>query len=162
MCLARTPFCDSGMASSEETGESAAPGALNLEELEEIARGWLGVRFRPQGRSPGGVDCLGLILCVTRQAGFILADAPGYALRHHDGSRIAAEMLARGLKPVPWDETRPGDILVARPGSDQVHFAIRSGLGVIEADLRCARVIERPMRNDDRWHSCWRLLNRNN
>jgi cell wall-associated NlpC family hydrolase len=145
------------MASPGDTPGSVVAGGLSL---EEIARGWLGVRFRPQGRSSAGVDCLGLILCVTRDAGFILPDAPAYALRHHDGSRIGAEMLARGLVPVPWEDVRPGDILVAHPGVDQLHFAIRSRVGVIEAELRCARVIERPMRSDDRWHSCWRLLNR--
>lgn len=145
-------FFGSGMASA--SGQS--PSAV----LAAIASSWIGVRFRPHGRSRFGVDCVGLILCVAWEAGHALADLRAYGLRNNRLDRLPGEMLARGFEPIALGEEIPGDVIVGVPGPRQLHLAFRSRPGVIEADLRCARVIERPLRGDDCWQSGWRLMDR--
>lgn len=145
-------LCD--LERDDSPGQSAPFG------LAEIARTWIGVKFRPQGRTRSGVDCVGLVLCVAWEAGFSMADRRGYSQRWNEIGDVEQEMAARGFAAIKPSEAFPGDILVGLPASGRIHFAVRSPSGVIEADLRCGRVIERPQRSDDRWHSAWRLLNK--
>jgi cell wall-associated NlpC family hydrolase len=44
------------------------------QELIVAARTWEGVRFRHQGRSRTGVDCIGFPVCILRDAGLLPED----------------------------------------------------------------------------------------
>lgn len=104
----------------------------------ERARALVGVRFRAHGRDPAfGLDCVGL-------AGAALGiDAPaGYALRTGDAAHVARALAEAGLRPVAPAEA--GDLLVLRAGPGQLHLAIHGGEGIIHADARARRVVERP------------------
>ncbi|MCS6987775.1 MAG: C40 family peptidase [Sphingomonadaceae bacterium] len=128
--------------------------------IEALARAWVGTPFRPQGRTSRGLDCLGLVVVVARGAGRRVEDVRDYGWRPHAPDRVAEGLRAQGFTPLPLTAARPGDVLMATPGGGLVHFAIRSAQGVIEADVRCRRVVERPLRPDDAWHSAWRFPGR--
>lgn len=124
------------------------------EQLVASARGWIGTRFRPQGRGVEGLDCLGLVLACCRSVG-IEINLPPFPLR---GMRIceAEERFAAAgcrLQAVAGC----GDVLLASPASRQVHLAISTGTGVIEAHAGIGRVVERRSGGDEKWASVWRL-----
>lgn len=103
------------------------------------ARGLIGVRFRPQGRSPEtGLDCVGLVA-----AAIGAKDAPrDYPMRSAPFERLEAELQARGLRPV--EAPQPGDVLAMTSGPGQLHLGILSEIGLIHGDAALRRVVERP------------------
>lgn len=110
------------------------------EAIVATARALIGVRFRPQGRSPEtGLDCVGLV------AAAIGAPPPAadYALRGGSPERIAAALGREGLVQVAAAE--PGDVLVMRPGPAQLHLGIRTAEGLVHGDAALRRIVERPL-----------------
>lgn len=108
------------------------------------ARSMVGVRFRPQGRDRSGVDCLGLVLLSAAAAGIRVPPLPAFGLRgtSEDEARI---WLARvGLTPRADGRAMAGDILLSVPASAQVHLAVATPDGLVEADAALRRVVERP------------------
>ena len=108
----------------------------------ERARKLVGARFRPQGREPAtGLDCAGLAI-----AAFAL---PGdqfrrdYRLRG-DHRRELERVLGRDFRRVWRPQCRPGDLMVLRVRSDQLHLAIRTDAGFVHADARLGKVVETP------------------
>lgn len=107
---------------------------------EIVARGraLIGVRFRAQGRSAAGLDCVGLVAHAIGAS-----DVPrDYALRGASPARLAAELEAAGLRRA--GTIRPGDVLVMNAGPGQLHLGIWSGAGLIHGDAGLRRVVERP------------------
>ncbi len=102
------------------------------------ARALIDVRFRPQGRSETtGMDCVGLAAMALG-----IDDVPAdYALRGSQ-ERFATAMRAAGLKP--RRARRRGDVLAMRSGPEQLHLGIWTGDGIVHADARLRRIVERP------------------
>lgn len=101
------------------------------------ARALLGTRFRPQGRGATGIDCVGLVAAALNRS------APAdYVLRGGSPERLAAALRAAGLKP--RRKRRAGDVLAMRSGPEQLHLGIWTGEGIVHADARLRRVVERP------------------
>ena len=101
------------------------------------ARAQIGTRFRPQGRGDSGLDCVGLVAAALKRR------APAdYALRGGSAERLAAGLRAAGLKP--RRKRRAGDLLAMRSGPEQLHLGIWTGDGIVHADARLRRVVERP------------------
>lgn len=109
------------------------------EAIVARARGLIGVRFRPHGRSAaGGLDCIGL---VAAAAG--IADVPtGYAMRGGSYERLAEALRVAGLRQCR--RRRAGDALALSSGAEQLHLGIWSGDGLVHADVALRRVVERP------------------
>jgi len=103
------------------------------------ARALVGVRFRAQGRSAAdGLDCIGLVATALDRGG-----APDdYALRGGSAARIAAGLRAVGLRAA--EGRTPGDVLVMQAGPEQLHLGIWTGAGMVHADARLRRIVERP------------------
>ncbi len=137
---------------SPDAGGGVPAGAAIL----AAARGLLGTPFRAQGRGVAGVDCLGLVLLACERAGVrIRGPVPAPALR---GIALAeAEMQLRSASARRVEVAAPGDVLLARPAVAQVHLAIATGDGVVEAHAGLGRVVERPMVAGEGWLSAWRL-----
>lgn len=112
------------------------------ERAVAAARGAIGVRFRLHGRGAEGLDCVGLAALALQAEGFAGRVPSGYALRSGDAARVGAAIEALGL--VPASEARPGDLLLFKAGPGQLHFAIQAETGIIHADARLRRAVERP------------------
>lgn len=123
-----------------------------MSEIATRAAALIGTRFRLHGRDPAtGLDCVGLVACAAGAA------APtGYALRGGDPARVAQALHAAGFAPAAAG-TRPGDVLLMRPGPGQLHLGIRSRHGLIHADAGLGRVVERPGEPDWEIIGTWRL-----
>jgi cell wall-associated NlpC family hydrolase len=111
---------------------------MEAEEIVARARARVGVRFRPQGRSPeSGLDCIGLV-AEALGAGAVRAD---YPLRGGSAGRLEAGLQAAGLRRV--FASRPGDVLVMRAGPEQLHLALLTSNGLVHADAGLRQVVER-------------------
>ena len=58
------------------------------------ARRWIGVRWRHQGRSRSGVDCIGLCLCAVEAATGTAFSAPATYSRRPAGSALQQALAA--------------------------------------------------------------------
>lgn len=108
-------------------------------EVVVKAREFIGTRYRHQGRSREGVDCIGLPACVRAELGLETLDVTDYGRRASDESML--EWCRERMVTVA--ELQPGDILVMAFGTDR-HMAIvgdypHGGFSIIHAyiDNRC-------------------------
>lgn len=113
-------------------------------DIVRVARGFIGVRYRHQGRNRDGVDCIGLPVCVRAELGLPAMDASGYGK-----SSTGSEMLdycRANMAEVSREDLAPGDLLVQMDGIVR-HMAIVAdcvygGLSIIHAWLPNRRVVE--------------------
>ncbi|HMG48152.1 MAG TPA: NlpC/P60 family protein [Allosphingosinicella sp.] len=110
----------------------------SAEEIVAAGRALIGARFRPQGRSPTELDCVGLV-ALALEVERVPRD---YALRGGSAARLSEELAKAGLRPA--ESARAGDVLVMRAGSAQLHLGIFTGAGLIHGDAGLRRVVERP------------------
>lgn len=134
---------------------------ITPQQVIEEARSWIGVPYRHQGRSRvGGVDCIGLAICVARALELVPADLrtpANYTRRPIDGEleRRVAQIC------IPTDRVEPGGLVLMRwsPRAPASHCGILTGENVIHAYAGNSRVIEHGFRAPwpRRVHSFWRF-----
>ena len=103
------------------------------------ARGWQGVRFKHQGQTRRGVDCIGFLMALGRELGtWTLAnDDPlvrmylGYP-RVPDPRRLV-EALDRHMTRVPIPEMKSGDVALFRGNRYPQHLGLIDGDRVIHS-----------------------------
>jgi hypothetical protein len=102
------------------------------------ARACIGARFRPHGRDAGhGLDCVGVAA-----AAYGIAVPGGYALRGGDPAAVAAAICGAGFSSVAQAE--PGDLLLIQAGHAQLHLAVKTACGIVQAHAGLRRVVETP------------------
>lgn len=111
---------------------------MDSNALINTARSWLGVPFEHQGRSRGGVDCAGLLVCVYEDLGRRLYDAHGYGRSPH---RNLLETYLRHNFEI-GTEIGPGSILLMRFDTEPQHIAICAGKTMIHAYQKAGAVVE--------------------
>jgi cell wall-associated NlpC family hydrolase len=127
------------------------------DRIAQAARASIGTRYRPQGSTSAGVDCVGLVLVALARAGRPLAVEQSYPRRFHARGEAEARLLALGFRAIDAAEQRPGDIVLTEPVPGQLHFGIMTATGMVEAHAGLRRVVERPLRADERILSIWRV-----
>jgi cell wall-associated NlpC family hydrolase len=107
----------------------------------ERARALVGTRFRLQGRGAGGLDCVGLAMAVFG----VPADSVrrNYRARGDHEAEVRAFLGGRFRRVSPR-ELRSGDLMLMRVATDQLHIAIRTGVGFVHAHAGLRRVVETP------------------
>lgn len=80
-------------------------------DLLNAARSYEGVRFHHQGRSRGGLDCAGLIVCAARDCGVELSDRDAYTAQP-DGHSLAQALRDAGLVEIAASDAVAGDALL--------------------------------------------------
>lgn len=105
------------------------------------ARALVGTRFRPQGRGPDGLDCVGVVICAF--------DLPPDDVRrdyqlHGEHDVEARSYLRTQFRRVSPRRCRPGDLLLMRVAADQFHFGVRTRAGFVHAHAGLRRVVEAP------------------
>ena len=117
---------------------------VSRSQVVSIARSYIGTPFVHQGRLKGvGIDCLGLIICVLREASIFpkWVDFTRYskwgnpALMHK-----AFSLLFDRIEPVC---AKPADILCfSSIGGRPIHLGFASDIGVIHAYYEARKVVE--------------------
>lgn len=112
------------------------------EEIIAAARGCVGARFRPHGRSIAlGLDCVGVAGVAFGRT--IPAD---YALRGGRAEALMMRIAAAGLARIGDEEAVGGDLLLLGGGPGQFHLAVLTERGFVHADVGLRRVVETPGR----------------
>jgi murein DD-endopeptidase / murein LD-carboxypeptidase len=110
-------------------------------DFGERARALVGTRFRPQGRSAEGLDCIGLVLVTFG----IDAKAARRDYRMSQADRAELEAgLDRHFRRVPHKHARAGDVFLVLFDRRQLHLAVRTDRGFVHAHAGIGRVVETP------------------
>ena len=125
-------------------------------DIVAIARTWLDVPFRHQGRNRLGVDCGGLLLCVAADAGLSVSAPDTYSLSPDPG--LIADTLQANCVKLPFRDQQPGDVLLFSFAGEPRHVGIATDIGVIHAWAKPGKVVEH--RLDDLWHHRLRAVYR--
>jgi cell wall-associated NlpC family hydrolase len=121
---------------------------MTRDQIVAEARKWDGVRYRDQGRSMRGVDCLGLLVMIGRALAVPHVDEPGYKSTP-SADLLILRRLSQDLIPIAYTDTPlPGTVGVfaeARlPGHVGI-FTVKHGmLHLVHARMIPARVVEEP------------------
>lgn len=110
-------------------------------DYAERARALVGTRFRLQGRSELGLDCVGVAIATYGlPEGGIRGD---YRLRDDHLGEVR-EALTRHFRRVPTRWLKSGDLMLMRVASDQLHLGTRTAAGFVHAHAGLRRVVETP------------------
>ena len=123
--------------------------------LVAAARAQLGVRFRHQGRSMRGVDCLGIVAMSYTAIGRAVADKAAYG-REPLRQGLRAGLIENLGQPASLDSMQAGDVAFMRFAGEPTHIGILGdypygGLSLIHAYAGARRVVEH--RLDDAWRA---------
>lgn len=89
------------------------------DDLIAVARSYLGVKWRHQGRNRMGVDCVGLVLCSLAELGIPAPDMKGY---RRTPDPIFVEHIRNNS--LPADAPIPGTLGIFRDGTQPCHVGI--------------------------------------
>lgn len=110
-------------------------------DYAERARALVGTRFRPQGRTADGLDCVGVALATYGVAPEqVRCD---YRLRGDWTAEIEHGLL-RFFRRVRSTEIRTGDLMFMAVAEEQQHLAVRTRDGFVHAHAGIGRVVETP------------------
>lgn len=113
-------------------------GPMTGEAIAARAQALVGVRFRAQGRSAAGLDCVGLVAAALGRD-----SVPGdYAMRGGSLDALVLELGRAGLAEVA--DLRAGDVMIVKAGPGQLHLGVWTGAALVHADAGLRRVVERP------------------
>jgi len=138
-----------------------------MNKIVSQAKTWVGTKFHHQGRikktvlHDGGVDCLGLIIEISRELNLYSKDGKTllYELDtinygHFPDTDFLYNQLSKHLIEIPSDKLKAGDIVIMNFDNHPQHLAIVSNymknkLGIIHSYAPAKKVIEH--RLDDEW-----------
>lgn len=129
---------------------------LTVKEREAFiaaARGYLGTRFRHQGRSKRGVDCAGLIVVSLEAIGRQYSDVPAYS-REPRKQGLRAALVANLGQPVDIAKMRSGDVALMAFRGEPSHVGIvtdypAGGFALLHTFAQMRKVVEHRM--DGQW-----------
>ena len=89
----------------------------------EEARTYVGVRWQHQARTRNAVDCVGLIVNISRT--YKLADYDNATYRRaYTSDRITEHFIKAGCTPIACSKAQPSDILIVKDESWPCHCVI--------------------------------------
>lgn len=128
-------------------------------EFVAAARNYLGVKFKHQGRSRRGVDCVGLVICAARDIGFnlepgILNYAPNPGMTFYEQIKLYPFVYE-----ISEQEAATGDLILIKHMGMPIHVAIINHNCIIHAYQPTSWVCEHRIENKfkRRFHSYWRV-----
>jgi len=129
---------------------------IEREVVVTEARRWLGVRWVHQGRSEFGIDCVGLVVAVTKALGIADYDFKGYP-REPVATQFVGHFLAGGATRIPIPEAKPADLMIFRDTIYPCHVGIVAAWSdsptIIHSHAGRRKVVEERMAGD--WSKQW-------
>lgn len=117
-------------------------------EVVEDARGWIGTKWRHQGRNRFGIDCAGLVIVVAQKFGLQDTNPVNYP-RRTSGDQFVNYFRAAGMIDVPYMARLPGDVILVQAQGLPCHcgfFATRKGIDTYIHGYAIRRqVVEEPL-----------------
>lgn len=124
-------------------------------EIVKTAREYINTPCHHQGRAKGvGVDCIGLIACVSKDLGLGFADRSEFRNYKRLASANKA-LMTRHLDALcpkspnrTWKKWKLGDILIfwVNPSHQRPqHMGIATEKGIIHANTQMRKVVEQPL-----------------
>lgn len=136
---------------------------MQPDTIIDAARRYIGVRFRHQGRSAcTGVDCLGLLVCVSQDLGLGWPQQLHKKMQENDYSHLPDEQYLRNsIEMFLWASSastpRPGEIALMKVDGRVQHLGIiamhpiHEVPTIIHAYAPARKVVEHVL--DNRWHA---------
>lgn len=126
---------------------------LIREQIITQARTWLGTKFRYQGRVKktsthrGGVDCLGLIICVCDELNYhyegkLLSQYDNIVYSKKPDYKILQQKFSEFFTIKSINEISIGDIVLKQISNDQYHLMFYTGKSFIHASAITFSVVE--------------------
>lgn len=106
------------------------------EDIVAFARSKIGIRWKHQGRTDYGLDCVGLVVVCAKHFNFTQFDFTRYSPRPQSRKFIKAFYDGGCSRITPWSLTKllPGDIVVMSYGIYPMHcgiYATRDGVPTV-------------------------------
>ena len=120
------------------------------EQIVIEARKWLGVPFRHTGRSSTGVDCVGLIICVCNDLGYINWDTKDYSITMPTG--FLRNTLSQFAYNVDDQTMQLGDLILFTICGYEQHLAIYTGNNNMIHSYQSAKCVAEH-NIDKKWYS---------
>lgn len=134
--------------------ESDKPTFTDAEvvQMVTLAREWIDVKWRHQGRSMSGVDCVGIFQQIGQQLGRNF-QIPNNYTRNPDQKVLVAHM-EQFFDRIPKDDRKPGDLALMRFVDERLrmpnrHVVLLTDLGILHAAANFRKVTEHTL--DDEW-----------
>jgi len=118
------------------------------------------VRWRHQGRTVQGVDCIGLFYLAAKEIGCILTMPTNYTLDpSHANLRLCMESLCEEIK---YDQILPGDFALVRYVAKPTHLVMITDRGILHSSAESRGVVEHSIDEEHRRSiaSCWSVKGR--
>jgi cell wall-associated NlpC family hydrolase len=116
----------------------------NSDDIIAAARRWIGVKWKHQGRTRSGIDCLGLVVLVAQELDIANVDQKTYSPRP-DGSSLVRRFNEE-MDEVSLTVMRPGDVILFADSAYPCHVAFVSEkhgqLHIIHAHATRRQVLE--------------------
>jgi NlpC/P60 family/Putative peptidoglycan binding domain len=126
------PFCMDRFTVQPEVEKPASP-RKRIETMIRWAEDQVGRRYIWGGAGPIGYDCSGLSLQAMYAGGRVVPAVTTYLHQRQDFA-TASTLYTAGMRRVPLDERRRGDLIFYGPKGSVTHMAIYLGRGrVVEA-----------------------------
>lgn len=100
------------------------------------ARTWIGVKWRHQGRTREGVDCIGLPQQVGVSLGLLTYDYANYG-PEPDPIELIKHLEAAGCYRIDPNDGGDGDLLLFHQGGTMCHYGILTTRVIDEKPYRC-------------------------
>lgn len=121
-------------------------------DIVEKAREAVGIPFKHQGRDSTGLDCVGLLVFISKSLGTEHHDVASYSRRPSNGKLEEAfeEAIAKNIiVRVPVESMQPGDFIMMRISRDPQHLGVYTGNSLIHSYESIGKVCEHII--DDKW-----------
>lgn len=110
-------------------------------EIVAASRSYLDVRYRHQGRTRDGVDCVGLLVAIAHDLGIEIPYSTNYS--HKPDLQVFAEGVLLYCDAIPLADKGAGDVVLFRLPEERWHTGILTDQdSLLHASARDHKVVE--------------------
>lgn len=116
-------------------------------KIVETARSYLGVRWKHQGRTREGIDCVGLLVLVAHELRLTTYDTRAYS-RRPKNTVFLDHFDKAGASRLAIQDATIGDIAIFEQAGYPCHAGLLTSNGIIHASMPRRKVVEEKLPGD--------------